>query len=305
MVSPTSPPHQPPPTPSQQPTPPRQQRHKRSSSNNNTNRGDGSRPTSDAAERFPKSAAASKSMPTAIEEDDPMLDYPAEEWIKSMMGKSGLLYRFSESLVYKSNVTPREADLMEAAGDLTLRPRTRVIWKGSRPATGTKAIIMEYGKRFKPKDIPPNRRRNVVLEMFVLVEKLHGQRGIVHGDIKQSNFLWGRDGHLKLADFGSARFIEENPDSWNSSYATEAYFTPERMRKRDSHGNSGMIPAPTVFDDYYALAVTLWGFFTGKTPEDGQFNQKNIKKADVAEVDDDLVRRWIRKVFRMAGCRFI
>ncbi|KAK3689391.1 kinase-like domain-containing protein [Podospora appendiculata] len=290
MVSPTSPPDQP-------------TCHKCNS--NSTNRGDGPRQPSKTAERSPKSAAASKSMPTSIEEDDPMLDYPAEEWIKSMMGKSGLMYRFSESLVYKSNVTPREADLMEAAGDLTLQPRTRVIWKGSRPATGTKAIIMEYGKRFKPRDIPSNRKRNVVLEMFVLVEKLHGQRGIIHGDIKQSNFLWGRDGCLKLADFGSARFIEETPDSWNSSYATEAYFTPERMRKRDEQGNSGMIPAPTVFDDYYALAVTLWSFFTGKTPEDGQFNQKNIKKANVAEVDDDLVRRWIRKVCRMAGCRFI
>lgn len=249
------------------------------------------------------------SMPQTIDEDDPMLDYAPETWIASMIGSSGLLYRFSESLVYKSNVTPREADLMEAAGNLTLRPLTRVIWRGSRPTTGTKAVIMEFGKRFRPGDIAPPRLRAVVIEMFLLVQTLHDQHGIVHGDIKLSNFLWGRDGRLKLADFSSARFIEENPDSWNSSYVTEPYLTPDRMRQReesavDGVNRTGRTPAPKVFDDYYALGITLWSIFTGKKPVNHQFNQRNIRRLDLAEVNDDLVRRWIRKVFKMAGCRF-
>lgn len=261
------------------------------------------------------------SMPPIIFEDDPMLDYSPETWAASMIGTSGLLYRFSESLVYKSNVTRREASLMERAGNLTLRLVTRVISKesgfgscgspASHNGTGTtKAVIMEFGKRFRPSDIPPPRLRAVVVEMFMLVQTLHDKHGIVHGDIKPSNFLWGMDGRLKLADFSSARFIEEEAESWNSSYVTERYLTPERMRQREGtaveQGGNGTerTPPPKVFDDYYALGVTLWSLFTGREPVNRQFNQRNIRRLDLVEVSDDLVRRWIWKVFKMGGCRF-
>ena len=253
--------------------------------------------------------------PKVIEEDDPLLDYPPESWIASMIGTSGLLYRFSTNLVYKSNVTPREVSLMEAAGsELTLPPVSRVVWKGSRPDVGTKAMIMELGRRFRGQEVPVENRRAVVVEMFLLLEKLHNDAGIVHGDIKEGNFLWGRDGRLRIVDFSSARYVSEVRESWNESFATEAYFTPERMRRREevkrgtgggrSSGGGG-VPAPTVFDDYYALAVTLWGLFSGRRPGKRQFNQKTIWRTDLAEVEDDMVRAWIKKVFKMAGCRLV
>ncbi|KAK3349020.1 hypothetical protein B0T25DRAFT_546998 [Lasiosphaeria hispida] len=255
-----------------------------------------------------------ESLPPIIDEDDPMLDYPPENWIASMIGTAGQLYRFSDDLVYKSNVTPREADLMEAAGDLTMQPLTRVVCKGSRPDTGTKAVIMEAGTRFRARDVAPKDRQAVVTKMFVLLGELHRRDGIVHGDIKESKFLWGRGGRLKIIDFSSARFIDENPGSWNSSYATEAYFTPQRMKRREQsrhpsgHGagtstSFGGTPAPRVFDDYYALAITLWSMYSGKKPRNRQFNQKNIKRSDLMEVGDDSVRLWIKKVLKMAGCR--
>ena len=248
---------------------------------------------------------SSAAMPWVMDEDDPMLDYSPERWINSMIGNSGLLYRFNESLVYKSNVTPREADLMEAAGDIAMRPVTRVVWKGSRPATGTKAVIMELGKPFVWTRVSPSLRRGVVLQMFDLLGKLHNDYGIVHGDIKESNFIWGRDKRLRLIGFASARFVAEDPSSWNSSYVTEAYFAPERMRERHrSIGGTGRIPAPKVFDDYYALAVTLWSLHTGKAPGPKQFNQMYVRRADLDEVEDEMVRKWIRKVFKMAGCKW-
>ncbi|KAK4160863.1 kinase-like domain-containing protein [Cladorrhinum sp. PSN259] len=241
-------------------------------------------------------------LPRIIDDDDPILDFPPEQWIASMIGNTGLLYRFSDDLVYKSNVTPREADMMEAAGDLTMRPLSRVIWKGSRRTNGTKAVIMEAGKRFRGSRIPQEKRRQVVVEMFQILEKLHG-KGIVHGNIKESNFLWSRkDGQLKVVDFSSARFIEESKESWNSTYVTNAYLTPSRMAYREQRQG---LPAPAVFDDYFALAITLWGFYTGKPPGSRQFNQVNIRRSDLAEVRDDMIRGWIRKVFRMAGCKFV
>ncbi|KAK0624946.1 hypothetical protein B0T17DRAFT_507974 [Bombardia bombarda] len=262
-------------------------------------------PSAAGARRDSKPQAAS-AMPASIEEDDPMLDYPPEDWISSMIGTRGLLYRFSDSLVYKTNITPREADLIEAAGDLTLKLRTRVLWKGSRSPAGTKAVIIDHGRRFMPPDVAPDKRKAVVLEMFLLLDKLHNQHGIVHGDIRASKFLWGRDGRLKLVDYGSAKFITEDPKSWNACHATETHFTSMRARRpRDSGNKVDRIPPPTVFDDYYALAVTIWTMFTGKVPGSHQFNTRSVKRSDLAKVDDDQIRRWIRKVFKMAGCIFL
>ncbi|KAK5662528.1 hypothetical protein OQA88_8440 [Cercophora sp. LCS_1] len=251
--------------------------------------------------------------PRVLEEDDPMLNHPAEDWIAARLGTSGQLYRFSDHLVYKNNVAPREVDLMETAGRLTMRPLTRVVWKGSRPDKGTKAVIMELGRRFRGREIKPEHRKTVVLQMFMLLDKLHNEKGVVHGNIKESNFVWARDGKLRLINFSSARYVVEDKEVWNSSFATEAYFTPERMKRRDEIKSAGSgtgreqkrIPAPTVFDDYYALAITLWSVYSGKRPRGRQFNQKTIWRTDLAEVDDDMVRNWIKKVFRMAGCRLM
>ncbi|KAK4446274.1 kinase-like domain-containing protein, partial [Podospora aff. communis PSN243] len=215
------------------------------------------------------------------------------------IGTSGLLYRFSTHLVYKSNVSPREAHLTETAGAaVTLPLVSRVVWKGARPETGTKAVIMELGRKFRGVDVPADQRAAVAVQMFELLERLHA-KGIVHGDVKEGNFLWDRrDGKLRIVDFGSARFVEEDEGLWDGSFATEAYFAPGRMR-----GGKKKVAAPRVFDDYYALAVTLWGMYAERRPGRGQFNQKTIWRTDLAEVEDDMVREWIVKVLKMAGCR--
>ncbi|KAM7213441.1 hypothetical protein V8F06_011179 [Rhypophila decipiens] len=242
-----------------------------------------------------------------------------------MIGTSGLLYRFSESLVYKSSVSSREIALMEAAGSLTLRPLTRVLKKGRSPDSPsrgrTKAVIMEFGKKFRPRNIPAERMRDIVVDMFLLLQNIHSDCGIVHGSIRPGAFLWGRDGRLKLADFSLGRFIEEDPAIWEAQedlegLVEEKYLTPERMRKREETLAAAQAkgiqardvpgagtPAPTVFDDYFALAVTLWGIFTGKKPVNHQFNTKNVRKSDLFEVKDRLVREWIWKVLKMAGCQ--
>ncbi|KAK4204495.1 hypothetical protein QBC40DRAFT_292683 [Triangularia verruculosa] len=254
-------------------------------------------------------------LPLIIDDDDPILDFPPERWIASMIGNTGMLYRFSDDLVYKSNITPREVELMEAAGSLTMRSLSRVVWKGSRPSTGTKAVIMEGGEPFRARRIPMHKRRKCVVEMFLVVENLH-KRGIIHGNIKESKFIWGNcsfssSNHhgqqqpakrLKMIDFAGARFITENKDNWNSLHVTNSHLTPKRMQCLEQ---GLVLPAPTVFDDYYALAITLWTFFTGKTPGNRQFNRKYIKKEDLAEVEDEMIKGWIRKVFTMAGCKIV
>ncbi|KAK0710486.1 hypothetical protein B0T21DRAFT_298162 [Apiosordaria backusii] len=275
------------------------------------------RPKYRRSEEIPRApdTSSSAALPLIIYDDDPILDFPPKKWIASMLGNTGMLYRFSDDLVYKSNITPREVELMEAAGSLTMRPLSRVVWKGSRPSTGTKAVIMEGGEPFRARRIPMHKRHKCVVEMFLVVENLH-KRGIIHGNIKESKFIWGNCNNfssssatshqpakrLKMIDFAGARFMEEDKNCWNSLHVTNSYMTPKRMQCLEQ---GLLLPAPTVFDDYYALAITLWSFFTGKTPGNRQFNRKYIKKEDLAEVEDEMIKGWIRKVFTMAGCKIV
>lgn len=267
-------------------------------------------PTSRHAKPNPKDP--SKLLPPVLEEGHPLLTYPASSWRASMIGHSARLYRFSSRVVYRSGVTPREADLTEAAGgDVGMRVLSRVIWKGSRPDTGTKALLVEMGRRFRFGEVVGvEQRRGVVSQMFRLLERLHNERGIVHGDVKESNFVWAADGTLRLVDFSSARFVEEPHGEWNSSFVSEEYITPARLERREvmrAEGLVGDIPAPTVFDDYFALAVTLWSMYSRRKPGSRQFNRAVIWKTDFDPFPDSEmeIREWIKKVLRMAGCSIL
>jgi hypothetical protein len=54
--------------------------------------------------------------------------------------------------------------------------------------------------------------RFLAAEVLLGVEALHG-RAIVYGDLKPENILLDAAGHIKLADFGSARLVDEPPQS--------------------------------------------------------------------------------------------
>lgn len=123
-------------------------------------------------------------------------------------------------------------------------------------------MLFEPGRRFRPRGVAPYHRHVIVADMFVLLERLlHGNCSIFHGDIRESNFVWNADGRLRPVNFRSGRFADEPHGEWNSSFASDMYFTMDRMKKRDEiHGGAGyagVVPAPTVFGDF-ALTVAVW-----------------------------------------------
>lgn len=92
------------------------------------------------------------------------------------------------------------------------------------------------------------------------LEYAHG-RGVVHRDIKPSNLLISREGTLKIADMGLARFIERsNPHREELTcpgdiLGTLEYMAPEQaMNIRDSD----------VRSDIYSLGCTLHYLLTGE-----------------------------------------
>eukprot|EP00826_Nyctotherus_ovalis_P058141 TRINITY_DN7974_c0_g3_i4.p1 TRINITY_DN7974_c0_g3~~TRINITY_DN7974_c0_g3_i4.p1 ORF type:complete len:389 (+),score=116.70 TRINITY_DN7974_c0_g3_i4:425-1591(+) len=96
-------------------------------------------------------------------------------------------------------------------------------------------------------------------EMVNMLEYLHS-KGIVHQDLKPENILLSEDWHLKLADFGTAKFLANEEESLTDEdfVGTAEYVSPEVLMNKRS----------TPASDLWALGCIVYEFFVGKTPFD-------------------------------------
>lgn len=91
------------------------------------------------------------------------------------------------------------------------------------------------------------------------------EHGLIHRDIKPSNILVGREGEVKLADFGLARTVDEADGvsviggltATTDQFGTAYYLAPERMTG-GAHAEATM--------DVYSLGVLLYHLLTGQMP---------------------------------------
>jgi serine/threonine protein kinase len=123
-------------------------------------------------------------------------------------------------------------------------------------------LIMEYCPfgDFEPvldhfKKLDEKVAKFYIAETILAIEYLH-TKNIVYRDLKPSNILLDKEGHIKLADFGLAKenVTEKNPAI--SFCGTPAYLPPEILN------NTGAYTAT----DIYLLGVNLFKFLTGNTP---------------------------------------
>ncbi len=89
------------------------------------------------------------------------------------------------------------------------------------------------------------------------------RRAIVHRDVKPQNILVGRDGSIKLTDFGIASVYKdinaERLTTTGMTLGTVQYYAPEQAQ--------GEIVSPAA--DVYALGIVMYEMLTGRTPFDG------------------------------------
>ena len=106
------------------------------------------------------------------------------------------------------------------------------------------------------------------VQMCAALEYLHS-KGIVHRDVKPSNFLKGNDGRIKLSDFGLASIVASRKITAEGRTAgTFLYMAPEQIR--------GETVVPQT--DLYALGCVLFELLTGKPPLVGETPAATLHK---------------------------
>jgi serine/threonine protein kinase len=121
-------------------------------------------------------------------------------------------------------------------------------------------IVMEYvaGETLETQiaregAIDLNRALDYTCQICNAVEHAHGQ-GVIHRDLRPANVMITGSDMVKVADFGTSRFLEI------AAHGTTVIGSPPYMAPEQFHGKA------TFASDLYSLGVTMYQMLTGALP---------------------------------------
>jgi tRNA A-37 threonylcarbamoyl transferase component Bud32 len=124
--------------------------------------------------------------------------------------------------------------------------------------------MAKRGAPFKELEVRP-----WLTQLCDVLSYLHAQQPcIIFRDLKPQNIMVDRAGHIKLIDFGIARFLKPGKAKDTTSLGTEGYAAPE------AHGQ-GQTDARS---DIFSLGVSLYELLTGLDPTQTPYNFPPIRK---------------------------
>jgi serine/threonine protein kinase len=91
----------------------------------------------------------------------------------------------------------------------------------------------------------------LAVQISLALLQLH-QKKIIHGDIKPSVFFMGKDNVIKLADFGSCRFIDDSGYT-QGKRGTITYMAPEIIRGEPYNLKADIYSLGVLF--YYMITL--------------------------------------------------
>ena len=144
-------------------------------------------------------------------------------------------------------------------GRLASHPNIVTVYDGDQSADGRPYLVMEYLAGGSLADrvadatpLPVDDVLRIGVELAGALETAH-RNGIVHGDVKPQNVLFGRSGQAVLSDFGIARL------SSGASSRSLSVFTPLHAAPELFEGD-----AVTPRTDVYGLGSTLFQLLDGR-----------------------------------------
>ncbi|HEX9206224.1 MAG TPA: serine/threonine-protein kinase, partial [Candidatus Deferrimicrobiaceae bacterium] len=93
--------------------------------------------------------------------------------------------------------------------------------------------------------VPPGVWRHWVEGIWSGLAYLHG-KGIVHRDVSPGNVLLGRDGTVKVTDFGIAGTVDGKGEQGIDRGGKSGYFSPERARGEEATEASDLFAAGVI-----------------------------------------------------------
>jgi serine/threonine protein kinase len=151
----------------------------------------------------------------------------------------------------------------QAAARLVHPNVVQVFDSGQDETTGQYFIVMEYIEGSSCAEILRDDGWVDVEEAISIIEQAcqgldyAHRHGVVHRDVKPGNLLRGREGDVKLADFGIAKATEQSSITQvGSVLGTAAYLAPEQARGEEA--------GPSA--DLYALGVVTYQLISGRLP---------------------------------------
>jgi polo-like kinase 1 len=110
--------------------------------------------------------------------------------------------------------------------------------------------LVKCKKRFIESDA-----RRYMLQVLDAVRHMH-QRNIIHRDLKLGNFFLGKNGEIKVGDFGFACKLKFDGERKTTRCGTPNYVAPEML---DGKGHSFEV-------DVWSIGVVLYTCLVGKPP---------------------------------------
>ena len=152
-------------------------------------------------------------------------------------------------------------------------------------------------------NIPQINGRRIIKEILAGVEFLHGE-GILHRDLKPSNILVDVEGHVRLADFGISRILNEDETTFHTNAkGTEGWMAAEFIeninkvgkesfeRKSDIHP-AGMIAFFILTKGEHPFGSTLYDRMTNIV-SGNPVNLNNLDDLDARQFVSRLICRKI------------
>ncbi len=146
-------------------------------------------------------------------------------------------------------------------------------------------IAMEYVEGEPLKDLIARKELSVGEVLDVALQISGGlaaahQAGIIHRDIKPQNILMGKDGRVRICDFGLAKAKKDvTLTQAGSTLGTIAYMSPEQAQGREADHRS----------DIFSFGVVLYEMIAGRLPFKGE-HEAAVIHSIIEDVPEPLAR---------------